>query len=328
MATVAVRGNRKTQVKEPKPNGRGGQINAPPRLVDKACTLCGDAFSIWEQEGRPDRSVCYECDPAPGLSPPDAAAAAKKTVDGSAEKGLIEISVDVRKIEIVEQARKDFDQAKIDALAESIERDGLLQPPVVRHNPGNAAQPYRLVAGERRVRAVKKLGWSSVPVRLASGAIDDAQALLLQGEENVLREQFNDVELAQWCKLATSPASEGGGGLTQEALAKRLGVTQAEISNRIRFLRCPPSASTWLSAGKCRASMRWSCWRSRASTGFSRRSKRTCGRRSNAMASWERRMNFAIWCTTRRDGRRLPSKGPITVTSWAATCVMRLAPRI
>lgn len=263
MATVAARGSRKTQVKEPKPNGRGGQINAPPQLIEKTCPMCEAKFSLWLAPGEPGRNLCFECDPEPGgramngeldgksklTSNSAAAAAAMKNVDGSAAKALIEIIVDVRKIEVREQARKAFDEEKIAALAESIEREGLLQPPVVRHNSGNAAQPYRLVAGERRLRAVKKLGWSSIPARLAS-AVDDDQALLAQGFENVLREQFNDVELAEWCKLATSPAAEGGGGLTQDALAKRLGVTQAEISNRIRLLRAPKWALEMVISGQ------------------------------------------------------------------------------
>ena len=251
MSIAAPSRNRKSKTQTPKSNFN------PPALVTKYCTLCGVSFDVWEQEGRPERATCYECDPVPGEPQGDAAsdaaaasAATKKTAAIQKTPDLIEIVVDVRKIEVRAQARKAFDEAKIEALAETIRSEGLLQPPVVRHNPGNDARPYVLVAGERRLRAVKLLGWEKVNVRLASGAVDDAQALLAQGLENLAREDLNDVEMAQWCKLATSPAGEGGGGLTQEQLAGRLGVTQAEISNRIRLLRSPAWALELVISGQ------------------------------------------------------------------------------
>lgn len=159
----------------------------------------------------------------------------------SAPLELIEVVAPIAKIEVRRQARTEFDEAKLAALAGEIAADGMLQPPLVRHHPEakTGKWHYVLVDGERRIRAAKQLGWTSIKVQLVSGAMDDRRAKLIQGKANIDRESFNDVDLARWCQWATSPESEGGGGLTQVALAKQLGVTQAEISNRIRLLRVP-----------------------------------------------------------------------------------------
>ena len=250
MATVAVRGSRKTQVKDPKPKS-GPQFN-PPALVDKTCRLCGETFSIWEQEGRPERTVCYGCDPVPSNAENEVDSAKSKieTPKSAAASESIELTVSIDAIEAAPQVREDFgDEAELAALAESIRQQGLLQRPIVRPIHGNLGKPrWRLVAGERRWRAAKLAGLKEIPVKVIDA--DDAESLLIQGEENLQRKDLNDVEKARWCQRMTSPARDGGGGLTQEQLAQRLGVTQAEISNRIRLLKAPAWALALVISGQ------------------------------------------------------------------------------
>ncbi len=239
-----------------------------PPLMEKACTGCGREFFTDEP-----RDTCLQCAAPSGVAcqscgtdiveaiangrgkkkekaKPPSAPTTETAAAARAPRESIEISVELGKIEIRAQQREAFDAEKLAGLAEEIARDGMLQPPVVRHNPGNARQPYLLVAGERRIRAAKSLGWTSLNVHLLSGEVSDAEALTLQGAENAVRENFNDVELARWCQLVTSPVDAGGGGLTQKQLAKRLGVTQAEISNRIRLLRAPAWALQLVISGQ------------------------------------------------------------------------------
>ena len=127
------------------------------------------------------------------------------------------------------QPRKVFEPAKIDELAVTIDEHGLLQPIVVRKAEGDR---YEIIAGERRFRAVKSLGWSVIPAIVREMDDDTTAALALI--ENLQREQLSPIEEAEaYDRLLAM------NGLTQAALAKSLGKSQSTIANKLRLLKLP-----------------------------------------------------------------------------------------
>ena len=126
------------------------------------------------------------------------------------------------------QPRRDFDEAAIGELAESIKTHGLLQPLVVRRH----GDRWQLVAGERRLRAAIKAGWSDVPVTVHEA--DDRQMAEIAMVENLQRKDLNPLE-----KAASFEAYLDQYGCTQEELAGRLHVDRSTIANLIRLLELP-----------------------------------------------------------------------------------------
>ncbi len=90
-----------------------------------------------------------------------------------------------------DQPRRDFDAAALMELTHSIERDGIIQPIIVRKTAPNE---YQIIAGERRWRAAKAAGLKEVPVIVRTA--DDQQVLELALVENIQREDLNPIELA------------------------------------------------------------------------------------------------------------------------------------
>ena len=136
------------------------------------------------------------------------------------------------------QPRKYIEQEKLDELAQSIKTYGLLQPIVVVKEKEN----YRVVAGERRVLACRKLEWSEIPaiVREYSGSSVAAVALI----ENLQRENLEFLEEAFAYKRLMEEFN-----LTQEVLAQRLGKSQSTIANKMRLLKLPEDVKSLLQNG-------------------------------------------------------------------------------
>lgn len=128
------------------------------------------------------------------------------------------------------QPRVTFDEESIAELAQSIRQVGLIQPLVVRRAPDGA---YELVAGERRLRAVKSLGMESVTCIVEQGMEDESSAMMAL-IENLQREDLHYLEEAQCYNTLLSTYN-----LTQEELAARLGKSQSSIANKLRLLRLP-----------------------------------------------------------------------------------------
>lgn len=131
------------------------------------------------------------------------------------------------------QPRRDFDDAAVKELADSIRSEGLMQPIVVR----KVKDGYELIAGERRFRACQQLGLTDVPVieRLAG----DRDVLEMALIENLQREDLNPIEEAE---AYTRLAKEFG--LRQEYIAKRVGRNRATVANTMRLLDlCDPVRS-------------------------------------------------------------------------------------
>jgi len=129
------------------------------------------------------------------------------------------------------QPRRDFDQAGIDELADSIRRHGLLQPLLVRTRADGEAG-YQLIAGERRWRAAQQVGLETVPCRVIE--FGDRQATEAALEENLKRADLNVLEKAQ----AFKEYLDRFGG-TIEELARQLSMSRANVSNMMRLLELP-----------------------------------------------------------------------------------------
>jgi ParB family transcriptional regulator, chromosome partitioning protein len=127
------------------------------------------------------------------------------------------------------QPRTIFDEKKIEELAKTIHTHGMIQPIVVRSIENDH---YEIIAGERRYRAVKKLGWDTIPAILKD--FNDKETASVALIENLQREELSPIEEA----MAYNQLLEIH-GLTQEALAQRLGKSQSTIANKLRLLKLP-----------------------------------------------------------------------------------------
>ncbi len=130
-----------------------------------------------------------------------------------------------------DQPRRVFDEEKINELAASIAQYGLLQPITVQQFERNT---YQLVAGERRLLACRQLKLEEIPAIVVDYKKEDSAALALI--ENIQRCSLNYFEEA----MAIEHLMELM-GLTQQAVAKRLGKTQSTIANKLRLLKFPPN---------------------------------------------------------------------------------------
>ena len=126
------------------------------------------------------------------------------------------------------QPRTYFDEASLQGLAESIRSHGIVQPLLVRRR----GDGYELIAGERRWRAAKLAGLTRVPVVVKE--VPDDSLLEIALIENIQREDLNPIEEAQAYRKLIETV-----GLTQEALAGRVGRDRSYITNYLRLLRLP-----------------------------------------------------------------------------------------
>ena len=140
-----------------------------------------------------------------------------------------------------DQPRKQFNQQALEALAESIGTQGVLQPIIVRPNT-TLAGTYEIIAGERRWRAAKMAGLSEIPVVILEG--DELRAAQVSIIENIQREDLNPVEEA----LAYRTLMERF-GLTQEQVAAQVGKSRSAVANMMRLLDLPGAVLELLSEG-------------------------------------------------------------------------------
>ncbi|WP_411954353.1 nucleoid occlusion protein [Alkalibacillus sp. S2W] len=128
------------------------------------------------------------------------------------------------------QPRTIFDEDKIAELAQTIHTHGMIQPIVVRQLQDG--ESYELIAGERRWRAVSTLDWKTIPAIIKN--MTDTETASVALIENLQREELTVIEEAiAYDQLLHSH------GLTQEALAQRLGKSQSTIANKMRLLKLP-----------------------------------------------------------------------------------------
>ena len=137
------------------------------------------------------------------------------------------------------QPRKVFGHEDLENLIESIKSHGIIQPLVVTKKSNG----YELIAGERRLRAAKIIGMSTVPAIVRQA--DDVQKLELALIENIQRKNLHPLEKAWSYRKLLDDFS-----LTQEDVAKRLGQSRSTVANVLRFLDLPEDIQTALAEGK------------------------------------------------------------------------------
>ena len=125
------------------------------------------------------------------------------------------------------QPRGSLDPAALETLARSIEQSGLMQPVVVRAVPGDPGR-YELIAGERRWRAMDRLGKTEIPAIVQ--VVDDRQAAELSLIENLQREDLNPMDRASALRRLADEFS-----MTHQDLACRVGLDRATVSNLLRL---------------------------------------------------------------------------------------------
>lgn len=130
-----------------------------------------------------------------------------------------------------QQPRRDFDPRALEELARSIKIHDVIQPVTVTRI---SAKKFRLISGERRLRAAKAAGLVDIPAYVRQ-ADDDETLLELALLENLQREDLNAIEVALSLKRLMDDCS-----LTQEALAERMGKDRSTVANFLRLLKLPP----------------------------------------------------------------------------------------
>jgi ParB family chromosome partitioning protein len=139
------------------------------------------------------------------------------------------------------QPRRVFSDDELEELTASIRENGLLQPLVVRPAPGSPGR-FEVVVGERRFRAVTRLGWDDVPVLIREAT--DETLLVLALVENLQREALSPLEEAEGY-VALSDRFE----LSHTAIAQAVGKDRSTVANMIRLLKLPPSLRKLLESG-------------------------------------------------------------------------------
>ena len=152
-----------------------------------------------------------------------------KSGQNSSLTGTLEI--DVNKIEPNPyQPRAEFSEELIAELAESIKVLGLIQPITVRET---SEGKYQIISGERRYRASKMAGLSTIPAYIKK--TDNQGMLEMAIVENIQRENLNSIEIAISFQRLMDECN-----LTQEAMSQRVGKKRATVANYLRLLKLPP----------------------------------------------------------------------------------------
>jgi ParB family transcriptional regulator, chromosome partitioning protein len=151
-----------------------------------------------------------------------------------------------------DQPRRDFEPTALMELTRSIERDGIIQPIIVRRS---GPTEFQIIAGERRWRAAKAAGLAEVPVIVRTA--DDQQVLELALVENIQREDLNPIELASAFYRMASEL-----GLSHDQIGSKTGKERTTITNAVRLLQLPTNiqsmvATKQLSAGHARALLKF-----------------------------------------------------------------------
>lgn len=142
-----------------------------------------------------------------------------------------------------DQPRTSFDKEELAELSKSIEKEGLLQPILVRKMDGGT---YQIIAGERRWQACKLAGLKQVPVRVKD--VEDDKALELALIENIQRSDLNPIEEAYGYKRLMERQH-----LTQAEVARAVSKGRSTIANALRLLELPEDAQQMLFEGKITA---------------------------------------------------------------------------
>ena len=139
------------------------------------------------------------------------------------------------------QPRREFKTEDLAELQESLKVSGLLQPITVRRRPGKDG--FELIAGERRLRAARALGWREIPAIIKE--IDDRTLLTLALIENLQRTDLNPIEEGEGYRQLAQEFS-----LTQQQIAETVGKDRTTIANMLRLLQLPDAVRSLLEEGQ------------------------------------------------------------------------------
>jgi len=128
------------------------------------------------------------------------------------------------------QPRHEFEPTALQELADSIEASGLLQPIAVRSGSGGR---YELIAGERRLRAVQRLGWRTIPAVVRE--VDDRSLLTLALIENLQRDDLSPLDAARGYRRLMDEFA-----IAQQEVARLVGKDRSTVSNTLRLLQLEP----------------------------------------------------------------------------------------
>ena len=160
---------------------------------------------------------------------------------GSAKKTKGSLEIDLKKISPNRfQPREEFDQVKIDELAESIKKHGVLNPIIVREM---GLEKYEIIAGERRFRAAQAAGLDAVPAIMRQP--QEQEVLEMALIENLQREDLNPVEEAKGYDRLKREF-----GLTQEEVSEATGKARSTVANSLRLLSLTEAVLKLLQQGK------------------------------------------------------------------------------
>ena len=137
--------------------------------------------------------------------------------------------------------RADFNPELLADLAESIQQQGIVEPLILKRE----GCIYVGIAGERRWKAAKKVGLKEVPAIVYDETLSDAQAIEIALVENLQRKDVNPIEEARGYRML-----KGAAGLTQEAIAHKVGRPRSTVANTIRLLDLPESVQDLIATGK------------------------------------------------------------------------------
>lgn len=157
----------------------------------------------------------------------------------SEQKKFITLTLD-RIVPNPHQPRQDFDEENLNALAQSLKTDGMMQPLVVRAN----GSEYTIVAGERRYRAATLAGINEVPA-VVMNDISDGRMLELALIENLQREDLNPMETAEAYHRLLSDFD-----LTQNQLSEKVGKSRTAVANTLRLNNLPLKIKEMIRAGR------------------------------------------------------------------------------
>jgi ParB family transcriptional regulator, chromosome partitioning protein len=160
-------------------------------------------------------------------APPPGAAAATPAAGSPSGRNLLALPIEAIQRN-PDQPRKRFDEVKLEELANSIREHGVVEPILVRREGAK----YRIVAGERRWRAAQRAGLKEIPAIVREAT--DREAFELALIENIQRADLNAIEEAEAYQALVDEH-----GLTQEALAGRVGKERSSVANALRLLKLP-----------------------------------------------------------------------------------------
>lgn len=208
----------------------------------EANNVSRDTVQRIEEDGTDTKGLGGNQEPPKPLVLPDSFAERRRgKVGGDSQDRLTDVSRDTIGLDLIDpdpdQPRQRFDTGALDELVASIRHNGLAVPILLRPS----GDRFVIVHGERRWRAFRQLGLSSIPAEVRD--LDPEAARWLQLVENITRDDLGPLEEARAYRDALD------GGLTQQQLADRIGKTRTYIAQKLRLLNLPAPSTLLLDAG-------------------------------------------------------------------------------